>query len=199
MAKEYLEEESEEEFVQKFQGKRGRNAEVEEEQLTTAEIAEASKLAIKELEVDKYALRAKEEFAKATNNRHQYEIKAKLASDKLKGPQRDIKVKEIQEKIDSIKKKQSLIKGYISSREEELFNGFLKAIADEKHSKKHRRITQEDSDDDDISVSDGECNFSIACASPDDRLTSGDRPIHSYMCIRTIMHLQGAILDGHTA
>jgi hypothetical protein len=56
-----------------------------------------------------------------TDNIHTYEVKAMLAKDRLKGSQLVEKLKEIQNKIDSLTKMQTKIKNYTNSRQEELF------------------------------------------------------------------------------
>jgi hypothetical protein len=154
-AKEYLAEESEEEFVEKAKGKRTRKKDGEGELLTTAEVTEANRMALEAMKTDKYALESDERRIKVAEDIARYESKANLAKERLKGPQLEAKLKEIGKKLESLYQLQTIIKDYALSRQDELLTGALEAIMAEKHANKKRRASTDDSEAEELEVSEG--------------------------------------------
>jgi hypothetical protein len=201
-AKEYLEGESEEEFVRNMGRKRARSKEAEGEMLSTAEVAEANRMALEAMTTDKYALESETRLLKIAEDISRYQSKATLANELLKGPQLTKKLVDINKKLDSLHQLQKVVKGYTMTRQDELFTGALKIIMSERHANKKRRVTPEDSEAEELEVSDGQypfpknfALFSVSIPSPslDDRLHPGDRSTRSYRCTCVPFYPQAAI------
>jgi hypothetical protein len=124
--------------------------------LSAADVAEASRRATKAMETDAYALEAEEQLLKATEDISRYELKSTVAKRRLKGRKLTLKLAEIETKLETIHGKQTEIKDYIKHRQEELLDAFIKEITKEKHSKKRRHLSPEDSEGDELDVSDSE-------------------------------------------
>ena len=155
-AQEYLADNSEEEFVKESSGKRARKQDQEGELMSAADVAEANRRAMKAMEDDVYGVEAEERLSKVAEDIIRYEKKTTMAKERLKGHQLRLKLDELKAKLDSLYKMQSEIKAYIKNREEELLNATLKEVMKEKHSKKRRHVASEDSEVDELEVSDGE-------------------------------------------
>jgi hypothetical protein len=201
-AQEYLADNSEEEFVKENRGKRSRKKEQEGDVLSSADVAEASRRVMKAMETDIYVLEAEEQLSKAAEDVARYDQKVATAKKVLKGREKADKLLEIKNKLVSIYKKQSEVKGYIKNREGELLDAYLKEMTKEKHSNKRRKLSPEESEGDELVVSDGEIiseflrifRFSaflllpraIAC-------TQAIIPGGSYECLRTLSDPQDPI------
>lgn len=162
-AQTYFEEEGIEGGLTKKRGKRGRGKEDEEEKLEEKILAETEVLAAKVAKVDPYLFELDSRRAKAMDDISRYKEKATLAKTLLKGPESTKKGVEIKNKLKHLNKLLLVLQELNAKRTDAIYAAALEEVSAASHTAKKRctgaSTMSEDSEGDDLDVSEGERPF----------------------------------------